>query len=95
MVGGMAGAAIQAARKAIESTYEGVLTVTEHQKVTDEKTKLTDYQEVVVIEGQPCHLSFETLSSAARSESAAAVTYPGATSIQCRSSLGPEVSKVQ
>lgn len=74
MVGGMVRAATQAARKAIESTYEGVLTVTEHQKVTDEKTKLTDYQDVVVIEGQPCHLSFETLNSAVQSESAAAVT---------------------
>lgn len=74
MVGNMVKAAIKAARKAIESTYEGVLTVTEHQKVTDENTKLTDYQEVVVMENQPCHLSFETLNSAVQSESAAAVT---------------------
>ncbi|CAK7062023.1 MAG: hypothetical protein BACD_02915 [Bacteroides rodentium] len=74
MVGNIVKAAIKAARKAIESTYEGVLTVTEHQKVTDENTKLTDYQEVVVMENQPCHLSFETLKSAVQSESAAAVT---------------------
>lgn len=74
MVGSMVKAAIKAARKAIESTYEGVLTVTEHQKVTDENTKLTDYQDVVVLENQPCHLSFETLNNAVQSESAAAVT---------------------
>ncbi len=74
MVGGTAKAAVKAARKAIESTYEGLLTVTEHQKVTDENTKLTDYQDAVVIEGQPCHLSFETLGSAVQSGSAAAVT---------------------
>lgn len=74
MVGNMVKAAIKAARKAIESTYEGVLTVTEHQKVTDENTKLTNYQDVVVMENQPCHLSFETLNSAVQSESAAAVT---------------------
>lgn len=66
--------AIKAARKAIESTYEGVVTVTEHQKVTDEKTKLTNYQDIVVIDSQPCHLSFETLNGAVQSESAAVVT---------------------
>lgn len=73
MVGNIKAAA-RAARKAIESTYEGVVTVTEHQKVTDQKTKLTNYQDVTVIENQPCHLSFETLKSAIQSESAAAVT---------------------
>lgn len=74
MVGNMVKAAIKAARKAIESTYEGMLTVTEHKKVTDENTKLTNYQDIVVMENQPCHLSFETLNSAVQSESAAAVT---------------------
>ncbi|MCM1561743.1 MAG: hypothetical protein NC123_19745 [Butyrivibrio sp.] len=73
MVGNMVRAAIEAARKAIESTYEGVLMVTEHQKVTDEKTRLTDYQDVVVLVDQPCHLSFETLKSAVQTDSAAAV----------------------
>lgn len=67
-------AAVRAARKAIESTYEGVLMVTEHQKILDEKTKLTNYQDVTIIENQPCHLSFETLKSAFQSESAAVVT---------------------
>jgi len=73
MVGNMVRVATKAARKAIESTYEGVLTVTEHKKVTDENTKLTNYQDVVVMENWPCHLSFETLNSAVQSESAAAV----------------------
>lgn len=73
MVGNIRTAA-RAARRAIEDTYEGVVTVTEHQKVTDEKTKLTNYHDVTVIENQPCHLSFETLKSAVQSESAAAVT---------------------
>ena len=74
MVGNMVKAATKAARKAIESTYGGVLTVTEHRKVTDENTKLTNYQDIVVVEDQPCHLSFETLNSAVQSESAAAIT---------------------
>jgi len=73
MVGNIKAAA-RAARKAIESTYEGVLMVTEHQKKLDEMTKLINYQDVTVIDNQPCHLSFETLKSAIQSESAAAVT---------------------
>ena len=66
-------AAQQAARKAIEATYFGVLTVTEHQKVKDEVTKLTGYKDVIVIDGQPCKLSFESLKTAIQSESAATV----------------------
>ena len=64
----------QAARKAIEKYhYDGTCTVTEHQKVTDESTKITSFQDVVVLDNQPCHLVFKTVTSAAQSESAAAV----------------------
>lgn len=63
-----------AARKAIESTYQGVLVVTEHKKVTDEKTKLTSYKDVIKLKNQPCKLSFERLQTAVQSESAASVT---------------------
>lgn len=73
MVGNMVQAAINAARKSIESTYEGVLTVTEHQKVKDEVTKITGYQDVVVLDDQPCRLSFEKIQTASQSESAATV----------------------
>lgn len=66
-------AARQAARKAIEAMYDGVLSVTEHQKVKDEETKLTKYQDVVVLSGQPCKLSFERLQTAIQSDSAASV----------------------
>lgn len=66
-------AARQAARKAIESTYDGVLSVTEHKKIKDEKTKLTKYQDMVVLSDQPCRLSFERLQTAIQSESAASV----------------------
>lgn len=67
-------AAQVAARKAIESTYQGVLVVTEHKKVKDEKSKLTSYKDEVVLENQPCKLSFERLQTAVQSESAASVT---------------------
>ena len=41
-------AAQKAARKAIEATYFGILTVTELQKVKNEKSKLMEESEVVV-----------------------------------------------
>ena len=43
----------KAARKAIESTYAGVATVSEYKKVKDPNTALTSYKEVVVLENQP------------------------------------------
>lgn len=66
-------AAQAAARKAIESTYSGLVTVTEHQKVKDPVTKLTNYQDVTTLENQPCKLSFERLQAAVQSESAVSV----------------------
>ncbi len=73
MVNGMK-AAQEAARKAIEETYDGVLTVTEIKKVKEEKSKLTRMEPVVVLEEQPCRLSFEILKAAVQSESGAAVS---------------------
>lgn len=67
-------AAQKAARKAIEATYFGTLTVTEHQTVKDEKTKLTKSVDVVVLQDEPCRLSFEKLQTAIQSESAATIT---------------------
>ena len=62
------------ARKAIESTYEGVVTIEEYQKVKDEVTKLTSSKVVVVLENQPCRLSFERLQVANQTEAGASVT---------------------
>lgn len=67
-------AAYAAARKAQESQYSGVMTVTERHKAREERTKLTSQDDVVVLEGQPCRLSFETLKSAQQSEAAASIT---------------------
>ena len=67
-------AAQKAARKAIEATYFGTLTVTEMQKVRNEKSKLMEEVETVVIKDQPCRLSFEKLQAAVQSESAATIT---------------------
>ena len=51
-------AARKAARKAQEQLYDGVCTVTEYRKVKDEKTKLSGMEDVIVLEGQPCRISF-------------------------------------
>lgn len=66
--------AYMAARKAMESTYNGVLTVTEHKKVRNEQTKLTSTEDVIVLENQPCRLSFESVAPVQQSETAAAVS---------------------
>ncbi len=63
-----------AARRAQEALYSGRMTVMEYRKVRDEKTGLTVEREAVVLEDQPCRLSFETLKAAGQTESVAEVT---------------------
>lgn len=63
----------KAARKAIESTYDGTCAIVEYRDVTDQETKLTGKQEVAVLEGQPCRLSFEKLGAAGQTETAAKI----------------------
>lgn len=66
-------AAKKAARKALEATYDGTCTVIEYRDVEDKKTGLSDQEEVAVLEGQPCKLSFEALRAAGQTETAASV----------------------
>ena len=47
------------ARKAIESMYDGICTITEYQEYI-KPNKSTGYHEVVVLEEQPCRLSFSS-----------------------------------
>lgn len=62
----------KAARKAIESTYSGVCTILERRDVRDERTKITrKNEEVIIIENQPCKLSFEKLNAVVQTETAA------------------------
>lgn len=67
-------AARNAARKAIESTYEGVCSIVEYKAVIDEETKITRQEEVTVLENQPCKLSFEKLNAVVQTETAAAIS---------------------
>lgn len=68
-------AARKAARKAIESTYEGVCTIVERRDMRDEVTKITrKNEEVPVVENQPCKLSFEKLNAVVQTDTAAKLT---------------------
>lgn len=64
-------AARKAARRAQKATYEGLCTIIEYRYVKDEKTRLSEEEEVTVIEDQPCKLSFEKLDAVIQTETAA------------------------
>lgn len=66
-------AAQKAARKAIESTYIGVCSIIEHQETTD-TNHITDFEDVTVIENQPCKLSFEKINTVVQTETAASIS---------------------
>lgn len=57
-------------RKAIESLYQGTCTVTEHQKVM-KTNKSIGFNDVVVLEDQPCRLSFKNITDTDQSDNAA------------------------
>ncbi|MGS5516344.1 hypothetical protein AB8L61_10210 [Clostridioides difficile] len=51
-------------RKAIEMMYRDKCTIVEYQPVKDPITKRTNNKEVVVLENQPCKLSYKNIASA-------------------------------
>lgn len=59
-------------RKAIEMTYDGKCTITEHQKV-QKPSKSTGFQDVIVLTDQPCKLSFSKITNTSQGETAAMV----------------------
>ena len=61
------------ARKAAESLYHGVCTIIEHQKIKNEN-KSTSFEEVVVLENQPCRLSYKTVNPTSQTDTYSAVT---------------------
>ncbi len=61
-----------AAKKAIESTYEGICTVVEHRKV-QKANKSIGFEEVVTLENQPCRLSYKTITNAGENDVASSV----------------------
>ncbi|PXV85095.1 hypothetical protein C8E03_11919 [Lachnotalea glycerini] len=68
------GKAMEQSRKAIEKFYKGTCNVYERQNVTDADIHITKKQEVLVLENQPCKLSFTSLKATDMQGGAATVT---------------------
>ena len=54
---------VNAHRKALERLWKDRCAFYVQQEVTDPETNLTDFQEVPLLEDQPCKLSFENLTT--------------------------------
>ncbi|HBF4194873.1 TPA: hypothetical protein KOU33_001085 [Clostridioides difficile] len=50
-------------RKAIEMLYRDKCTIVEYQPIKDPVTKRTNNKEVIVLENQPCKLSYKNINS--------------------------------
>lgn len=61
-------------RKAIERLYDDVCTVYEQMDVTDEDTKITEQEEVAVLENQKCKLSYQKIATTSNTTGAAEIT---------------------
>ena len=61
------------ARKAVESMYDGLCTIVEHQKVKREN-RSTGFDEVVTLEDQPCRMSFKSVNPTNQTNTMGVVT---------------------
>jgi hypothetical protein len=64
------------ARKAIESLYFGICTITEYHKVKKEN-KSTAFVEEIVLENQPCRLSYNTTNATTSTDTGASALVQG------------------
>lgn len=61
-------------RKTIEMLYEDSCNIIEYQSVKDPVTKQTSKKEILVLENQPCNLSYQSTKNATSTEAATIVT---------------------
>ena len=61
------------ARKAVESLYDGVCTIVEYTKVKKEN-KSTAFEEVVILENEPCRMSFKTVNPMNQTDTVGVIT---------------------
>lgn len=61
------------AKKAVESLYDGVCTITEYKKVKREN-KSTGFGEFVVRENEPCRMSYKSVNPTNQTDTAGVVT---------------------
>lgn len=57
-------------RQAIESLYDGICTIISKMDVTDPVTNITKPQDVIIVENEPCRLSYKNDYAMEDSESA-------------------------
>ena len=62
------------ARKAIESRYDGVCTISNYQNIEDPITFVTELKEVEVIKEQPCRLSYSSIPATTQTDTINAVS---------------------
>lgn len=60
-------------RTAVESLYDGRMSIIQYDEITDPETKITDSKEVVKAEGIKCRLSFKSVSGTNEDGEAATV----------------------
>ena len=60
-------------RNAVESLYDARCTITEYQKI-EKENKSTAFKEIVVLENQPCRMSFRTVNPTNQTDTASVVT---------------------
>lgn len=60
-------------RKAIEMTYNATCTIRECESKKDPVTKVTSKKEVVLLENQPCSISYKSVTTANQTESVSTV----------------------
>ena len=63
---------IKVVKKAIESLYTGTCTVIEQRKV-QKANKSTGFENIIVLEDEPCRLSFKNISSTSSGDVAASL----------------------
>lgn len=56
------------ARKAIESLYDRTCTIIEYNANVNPINKRTEYEEDIVLENQPCRVSYKTISTSSQSD---------------------------
>jgi hypothetical protein len=61
------------ARKSIELLYEHTCNTFEYRKVKNTVTKITSSEDVIILENQPCKLSYYTIKSTNQTENAGGV----------------------
>ena len=61
------------ARKAVESLYDGICTISEYTKIKKEN-KSTAFGEIVILENQPCRMSFKTVNPTNQTDTVGVVT---------------------